>query len=73
MRKHTIKSKDYYSRFVNDSRVRRPKNRHHLPLDEDYLKMIALFDKMNREKIAAHYGEYGKTRKKWEEEQTATK
>lgn len=39
------------------------KNGHHLLPDEDDLKMIALFDKIDRPNIAAHNGEYGKIRK----------
>ena len=35
--------------------------------------MIALFDKIDRRKIAVHNGEYGKIRKEWKELQTATK
>ena len=49
------------------------KNGHHLPLDENHLKMIALFNKIDCEKIAAHNGEYGKIRKQWKEEQATTK
>ena len=39
------------------------KNGHNLSPDEDHLKMIALFDKIDRGKIAAHNDEYGKIRK----------
>ena len=55
------------------SRVRRRNIGHHLIPDEDDLKKIALFGKIDRRRIAAHDGEYSKIHKQWKEEQAATK
>ena len=57
--KQTITMQDWAMRRALEDQ----KNRHHLPPDEYHLKMIALFDKIDCGKIAAHNREYGKIRK----------